>query len=203
MRNPLGIWGSLKEVMNDRGSEDLKINLRMIFGRWVLKITPWTLVLIGIILGLIIGSVITSLNLRGAAAEMTSYKTATYYTSETLTKAVTHTTPASRLSSCVVFRTLKDHFKVNEPVKFRLINNCDGDLLLPNSAPWIIKNSRGVIIFSPISLQVITRIKPGCFREWSWNQKNDRGKNVEPGIYYIEIKTLSQGTLKLSIKIMD
>ena len=175
----------------------------MIFGRWVLKITPWTLVLIGIILGLIIGSVITSLNLRGAAAEMTSYKTATYSTSETSTKAVTHTTSASRLSSCIVFRTVKDYFKVNEPVKFRLINNCDGDLLLPNSAPWIIKNSGGEIIFSPISLQVITRIKPGTFREWSWNQKDNHGRNVEPGIYYVEIKTLNRGTFKLSIRIMD
>ena len=175
----------------------------MIFGRWVLKITPWTLVLIGIILGLIIGSVITSLNLRGADAEKTSYKTITYYTSETLTKGVTHTTPTRQLSSCVVLRTPKDYFKVNEPVKFRLINNCDGDLLLPNSAPWIIKNSRGEIIFSPISLQVITRIKPGTFREWSWNQKDNHGRNVEPGIYYIEIKTLNRGTFKLSIRIVD
>ena len=155
------------------------------------------LVLIGMISGLIIGSLITSLNFRGVA-ETTSYKTVTRYITKTVTKA-----PTSQPSSCVIFRALKDYFKLNEPVRFRLINNCDEDLILPNSAPWIIKNSRGVIIFSPISLQVITRIKPGSFREWSWNQKNDRGKNVEPGIYYIEIKTLNQGTLKLSIKIMD
>jgi len=162
-----------------------------------LKTVPWMLVLIGMILGLIIGSLITSLNFRGVA-ETTSYKTVTRYITKTVMKA-----PTSQPSSCVIFRALKDYFKLNEPVRFRLINNCDEDLILPNSAPWIIKNSRGVIIFSPISLQVITRIKPGCFREWSWNQKNDRGKNVEPGIYYIEIKTLNQGTLKLSIKIMD
>jgi len=162
-----------------------------------LKTVPWMLVLIGMISGLIIGSLITSLNFRGVA-ETTSYKTVTRYITKTVTKA-----PTSQPSSCVIFRALKDYFKLNEPVRFRLINNCDEDLILPNSAPWIIKNSRGVIIFSPISLQVITRIKPGSFREWSWNQKNDRGKNVEPGIYYIEIKTLNQGTLKLSIKIMD
>ena len=162
-----------------------------------MKTVPWMLVLIGMILGLIIGSLITSLNFRGVA-ETTSYKTVTRYITKTVTKA-----PTSQPSSCVIFRALKDYFKLNEPVRFRLINNCDEDLILPNSAPWIIKNSRGVIIFSPISLQVITRIKPGSFREWSWNQKNDRGKNVEPGIYYIEIKTLNQGTLKLSIKIMD
>lgn len=162
-----------------------------------MKTVPWMLVLIGMISGLIIGSLITSLNFRGVA-ETTSYKTVTRYITKTVTKA-----PTSQPSSCVIFRALKDYFKLNEPVRFRLINNCDEDLILPNSAPWIIKNSRGVIIFSPISLQVITRIKPGSFREWSWNQKNDRGKNVEPGIYYIEIKTLNQGTLKLSIKIMD
>ena len=167
-----------------------------------MKTVPWILALIGMILGLIIGSVITSLNFRGVA-ETTSYKTVTRYITETVMKATTYTASTSQPSSCAIFKALKDHFKLSEPVKFRLINNCDEDLILPNSAPWIIKNSRGVIIFSPISLQVITRIKPGCFREWSWNQKNDRGKNVEPGIYYIEIKTLSQGTLKLSIKIMD
>ena len=160
------------------------------------------LVLIGMILGLIIGSVITSINLRGVA-ETTSYKTITRYMTETVTKATTHTAPTSQPSSCAIFRALKDYFKLSEPVKFRLINNCDEDLILPNSAPWIIKNSRGVIIFSPISQQVITRIKPGSFREWSWNQKDDHGRNVEPGTYYIEIKTLNQGTLKLRIKIMD
>ena len=167
-----------------------------------MRIGPWMLVLIGMILGLIIGSVITSINFRGVA-ETTSYKTVTRYITKTVTKATTYTAHTSQPSSCAIFRALKDYFKLSEPVRFRLINNCDEDLILPNSAPWIIKNSRGVIIFPPISLQVITRIKPGSFREWSWNQKNDRGKNVEPGIYYIEIKTLNRGTFKLSIRIMD
>ena len=166
-----------------------------------MKIASWMPILIGAILCLVIGSVITaSLNPRGAAA---SCKTITRYVTETITVATTYTVPVSQLSSCVIFKALKDYFKVNEPIAFRLINNCDEDLILPNPAPWIVRDSRGEIVFSPVSPQVTTRIKPGSFKEWSWNQKDDQGRNVKPGTYHIEIKTLNRGTFKLSIKIVD
>jgi len=158
------------------------------------------------ILGLIAGGVITAfLNLGWVADKTTSYKTITRHVTKTITTTitVTHTALSSQPSSCAVFKALKDYYKINEPVTFRLINNCNEDLILPNSAPWIIKDSRGETIFSPISLQVITRIKPGSFKEWSWNQKDNQGRNVGPGTYYIEIKIINQGVFKLSIKIID
>ena len=174
--------------------------------RALLKTIAWKFILMGLILGLIAGGVITAfLNLGGVAAKTTSYKTITRHVTKTITTTVTitYTAPSSQPSSCAVFKALKDYYKINEPVTFRLINNCNEDLILPSSAPWIIKDSRGETIFSPISLQVITRIKPGSFKEWSWNQKDNQGRNVGPGTYYIEIKTINQGVFKLSIKIID
>ena len=172
-----------------------------------MKTTSLKLVLIGVILGLLAGSIITmTLILGEVAIQTTTYKTVTHYITKTTTTTTTitvHTTSQSHSSSCIVFKALKDEYKISEPVTFRLINNCDEDLILPNSAPWTIKNSRGETVFSPISLQVITKIKPGGFKEWSWNQKDNHGENVEPGTYYIEIKTINWGVFEINIRVVD
>ena len=172
-----------------------------------MKTTSLKLVLIGVILGLLAGSIITmTLILGEVAIQTTTYKTVTHYITKTTTIITTitiRTTPQSHSSSCIVFKALKDEYKISEPVTFRLINNCDEDLILPNSAPWTIKNSRGETVFSPISLQVITKIKPGGFKEWSWNQKDNHGENVEPGTYYIEIKTINWGVFEINIRVVD
>ena len=172
-----------------------------------MKTASLKLVLIGAILGLIAGSMITTTLILGEIATQTTiYKTATHYITKTTTITTTmtiHTTSQSHSSSCIVFKALKDEYKISEPVTFRLINNCDEDLILPNSAPWTIKSSRGETVFSPISLQVITKIKPGGFKEWSWNQKDNHGRSVEPGIYYIEIKTSNRGAFTTNIRIVS
>ena len=164
-------------------------------------------ILIGVILGLLAGSIITMTLISGETAiQTTTYKTITRYITKTTTITTTitiHITSQPHSSPCIIFKALKDEYKIGERVTFRLINNCDEDLILPNSAPWIIKDSRGETIFSPISLQVITRIKPRSFKEWSWNQKDNQGRNVGPGTYHIEIKTINRGVFKLSIRIID
>lgn len=162
-------------------------------------------ILIGVILGLLAGSIITMTLISGETAiQTTTYKTITRYITKTTTITITiHSTSQPHSSSCIIFKALKDEYKIGEPVTFRLINNCDEDLILPNSAPWTIKNSKGETVFSPISLQVITKIKPRGFKEWSWDQKDDQGKTVKPGTYYIEIKTTNRGVFKINIRIVN
>ena len=175
--------------------------------RAVLKTTSLKLVLIGAILGLLAGSIITTTLILGEiATQTTTYETITRYITKTTTITTTiiiHSTSQSHSSSCIVFKALKDEYKISEPVTFRLINNCDENLILPNSAPWTIKNSEGETVFTPISLQVVTKVKPGDFKEWSWNQKDNHGENVKPGTYYIEIKTNNQGMFKIRIRIIN
>jgi len=163
---------------------------------------------IGIVLGLLAGGIVATIISSTFTKPVTHHIIITAY--NTVTSLVTKTTfitvsPNStahpQTSSCVIFEALKAVFKRSEPVAFRLINDCDEDVVLPNSAPWIVKNCNGETIFSPISLQVITKIEPGGSKEWLWNQRDTDGKNVEPGIYYIVLDTMNKGSLVIEIEI--
>jgi len=161
----------------------------------------------GIVLGLLAGGIVATIISSTLSKPVTHYITITGYNTVTslVTKTTFITSPNAtthpHLSFCVTFEALKTVFKKSEPVAFRLINNCDEDVVLPNSAPWIVKNYNGETIFSPISLQVITKIEPGGSKEWLWNQRDTHGKNVEPGIYYIVLDTINKGSLAIEIEI--
>jgi len=123
------------------------------------------------------------------------------YKPNATTASTTHTTIPQVPSSCVVLKAAKDVFARSEPITFRLVNNCTEDIILPNSAPWTIRDSSGRVVFSPVSLQVVTRIEPGSFKEWSWNQRDSYGRSVEPGTYYITVETSNRGSFTVVVKI--
>lgn len=97
---------------------------------------------------------------------------------------------------CVIFKPLKEVFISSEPVVFRVINNCEQSIILPNSAPWKIYDSKMREIFTPVSLQVIIEIKPGEYREWAWDQRDNSGGRVAPDVYYILLETANLGVIK-------
>lgn len=112
----------------------------------------------------------------------TIYETATSYITKTSTSTmIFNVTTRPQPISCAIFEALKDSFRKSEPVAFRLINNYDEDLILPNSAPWIVKSYNGEIVFFPIILQVITEIEPGSYREWF---EDNQGKSVDRGVLH-------------------
>ncbi|MEM3539335.1 MAG: hypothetical protein QXM29_06185 [Nitrososphaerales archaeon] len=119
----------------------------------------------------------------------------------TITKTF-YKTDRSINASCIVFKTDKDVYKISEPVILVLENNCDFVLLLPNSAPWKIFDSGLKEVFTPITLQVISEVRPGNIRIWLWDQKNYNGMEVSPGIYYIVLETIDIGAVKTRMQII-
>jgi len=136
----------------------------------------------------------TSLSLR--VETVTSTVTSTIF--ETVYKTV-----RSIDTSCLIFKTSRNVYKMSEDVVLVLRNNCDYVLILPNSAPWLITSIDDKIIYSPIALQVVTDVRPGGEIEWVWSQRDGRGEQVSAGTYYAKLFTISAGILITEFKIIE
>lgn len=123
-------------------------------------------------------------------SEETVTLTATFTITRTFYKTVKPTDV-----SCVVFKTDKEVYEVSENVVLVLENNCDFVLVLPNSAPWMITDASGRVVYSPIALQVITELGPGGSVRWAWDQRDVDGRPVPAGRYFARLNTLSVGML--------
>jgi len=55
--------------------------------------------------------------------------------------------------------------------------------------------------FGTMELQVITEIKPNESKTWIWDQRDNSGKQVEPGTYQVILETINSGTLTQSFTI--
>jgi len=89
----------------------------------------------------------------------------------------------------------KPSYFIGEVVSFGFYNAGPGTINLPNSAPWRIRDAFGAIIFTPMSLPVVTPVGPGGCLTWSWDQRNSLGFQVPPGTYVVELDTIELGTL--------
>ncbi len=76
-------------------------------------------------------------------------------------------------------------YVIGEEVKIIFRNISNETIFLSNSAPWRIVDEYGNLVFSPIALQVLTPIKPGSFKVWIWNQKDNFGNQIKPGSYRV------------------
>jgi hypothetical protein len=122
----------------------------------------------------------------------------------TVTSTATSITTAWKTGesvSCIMFRSNKDVYGRSEPVVLQLANNCGFNIVLPNSAPWLIIDSSGEIVFSPIAIQVITILKTGEVKEWAWEQKDSKGEPVPPGVYTVKLMTVNSGILSTTFRI--
>ncbi len=119
-----------------------------------------------------------------------------------LTKDLVIRIEPSELGKDIIFKTDKKVYSPGEPIKIMLYNNMESSIYLPNSAPWGIKDAAGFTIYSPISLQVVTEVKPGEVKVWIWDQRDNMGNYVGPGIYYAYIEILEpRKTLYTSFEI--
>ncbi len=86
------------------------------------------------------------------------------------------------------FIAKKEKFKAGEKVCFELINESHNIYYLPSSAPWAVFDAETEkIIYSPIALQRIEKLKPGEKKEWCWEQIDINQDKVPVGKYKIRI----------------
>lgn len=85
--------------------------------------------------------------------------------------------------------TEKFDFKQNEEIKIRIVNSGTTPLIFSDASYGLrITGLSGILMYSPISSQVISQLEPGNEIEFSWDQiKNDGDKALE-GLYKISTK---------------
>ncbi|MEJ5172250.1 MAG: hypothetical protein WHT47_00895 [Hydrogenothermaceae bacterium] len=89
----------------------------------------------------------------------------------------------------VKFYTLKSDYHKGEEVCFVFENTSSKQIYLPSAAPWAVfsKDKPEMAVYSSLSVQVITVVKPSEKKKWCWNQKDIEGKEVSSGEYYVRI----------------
>lgn len=85
----------------------------------------------------------------------------------------------------------------SDPVKFTLKNNGQTSVTLSTPTPWSIW-SGSKLVFSPISLMVLSTLGAGQSKTWSWDRKDMTGKKVGPGTYTIKVGTIWSGSSSFS-----
>ena len=85
--------------------------------------------------------------------------------------------------------TEKFDFKQNEEIKIRIINSGTIPLIFSDTSYGLrITGLSGILMYSPVSAQVISQLEPHDEIEFSWDQiKNDGDKALE-GLYKISAK---------------
>jgi len=104
-------------------------------------------------------------------------------------------TPQGRLS------TDKTSYVLGETVRISFQNTGSVTIELPNTAPWVIKDASGQIVFTSAAAQVITPVAPSETKTWSWDGRDNYGRQVPPGTYTVELTTNNAGTFRTTFTI--
>ncbi len=97
--------------------------------------------------------------------------------------------------------TSKTSYVQGETVTIIFRNTGTVGIILPNSAPWRVKDAFGQVVFSPAAAMVIVSVAPGETRTWTWDQRDNFGRQVPPGTYTVELSTQNAGTFTASFTI--
>lgn len=178
---------------------------------------PIILLILGFAIGSLLGisfsgstTTVTSMSILEKTMSSTVYVTVERTTTVTSTieiptittvTTITKTVYTGSESSCIIFRSVKDVYSMSEEVSFELENKCSFSLLLPNPSPWLIIDSSGKIVYSPIAVQIIREVKSGEKIVWRWDQKDNNGSQVPPGQYYVKLITVNAGIYMASFRI--
>ena len=87
--------------------------------------------------------------------------------------------------------TEKVDFKTGEEIKIRIVNSGTIPIIFSDASYGLrITGLSGILMYSPVSVQVISKLEPGDEIEFSWDQtKNDGDKALE-GLYKISAKAV-------------
>ena len=85
--------------------------------------------------------------------------------------------------------TEKFDFKQNELIQIRIINSGTNELTFSDSSYGLkITGLSGILIYSPLSAQVISILEPGDEIIFSWDQIKNDGDTALEGVYKISAK---------------
>ena len=90
--------------------------------------------------------------------------------------------------------TDKTNFKLGESIKIMIINSGTVPLTFSDSSYGLrVVGLDGRVIFSPLSVQVISVLEPNEEKKFVWNQTKSDGGKIIDGRYKIVTKTIASG----------
>jgi hypothetical protein len=96
--------------------------------------------------------------------------------------------------SSISIVTEKFDFKQDESIQIRIINSGTNELTFSDSSYGLkITGLSGILMYSPISTQVISTLDPRDEVTFSWDQMKNDGDVVLEGVYKISAKALDDG----------
>jgi len=95
--------------------------------------------------------------------------------------------------SSISIVTEKSDFKKGEEIKIRIINSGTTHLIFPDSSYGLrITGLSGILMYAPISAQVISGLEPGDEVEFLWDQIKNDGDTALEGLYKISAKGVDE-----------
>lgn len=89
--------------------------------------------------------------------------------------------------------TEKSDFKKGEEIKIRIVNSGTIPLIFSDASYDLkITGLFGILMYSPVSAQVISQLDPGDEVEFSWDQIKNNGDAVLEGLYKISTKGVDE-----------
>ena len=89
--------------------------------------------------------------------------------------------------------TEKSDFKKGEEIKIRIVNSGTVPLIFSDASYGLkITGLFGILMYSPVSAQVISQLDPGDEVEFSWDQIKNNGDTVLEGLYKISTKGVDE-----------
>lgn len=83
----------------------------------------------------------------------------------------------------------KPDFKKSEDIKIRIVNSGTNSLIFTDASYGLrITGLSGILMYTPISAQVISILEPGDEVEFLWNQIKNDGDAALEGLYKISAK---------------
>ena len=85
--------------------------------------------------------------------------------------------------------TEKSDFKKGEEIKIRIVNSGTVPLIFSDASYGLkITGLFGILMYSPVSAQVISQLEPGDEAEFSWDQIKNNDDTALEGLYKISTK---------------
>ena len=88
--------------------------------------------------------------------------------------------------------TEKSDFKKGEEIKIRIVNSGTVPLTFSDASYGLrITGLSGILMYAPVSAQVISNLEPGDEISFSWNQIKNDGDTALEGLYKISVKGMN------------
>jgi len=89
--------------------------------------------------------------------------------------------------------TEKIDFKIGEEIKIRIVNSGTIPMIFSDASYGLrITGLSGILMYSPVSAQMISELEPGDEIEFSWDQIKNDGDAVLEGLYKISAKGIDK-----------